>query len=54
MAEVFNFHIQEDRSIKYKLLEPIMQEDKDVAVWRFRIPKVLNNIDMSAWAWWFV
>ena len=54
MAEVFYFHIQEDRSIKYKLLEPIMQEDKDVATWRFRIPKVLNDIDMSAWSWWFV
>lgn len=54
MAEVFNFHIQEDRSIKYKLLEPIMQGDKDVATWRFRIPKVLNQIDMSGWSWWFV
>ena len=54
MAEVFYFHVQEDRSIKYKLLEPIMQEDKDVATWRFRIPKVLNQIDMSGWSWWFV
>jgi hypothetical protein len=54
MAEIFYFHVQEDRSIKYKLLEPIMQEDKDVATWRFRIPKVLNQIDMSAWSWWFV
>lgn len=54
MAEVFYFHVQEDRSIKYKLLEPIMQEDKDVATWRFRIPKALNQIDMSAWSWWFV
>lgn len=33
MAKVFYFHVQEDRSIKYKLAEPIMQEDKDVAVW---------------------
>ena len=54
MAEVFYFHVQEDRSIKYKLPEPIMQEDKDVATWRFRIPKVLNQIDMSGWSWWFV
>lgn len=54
MAEVFYFHVQEDRSIKYKLLEPIMQEDKDVATWRFRIPKALNEIDMSGWSWWFV
>ena len=54
MAEVFYFHVQEDRSIKYKLPEPIMQEDKDVATWRFRIPKALNQIDMSAWSWWFV
>lgn len=52
--EVFTFYVNDDRTIKYRPLEPIMQEDKDVAVWRLRIPKVLNNIDMSNWAWWFV
>lgn len=52
--EVFTFYVNDDRTIKYRPLEPIMQEDKDVAVWRFRIPKVLNQIDMSNWAWWFV
>ena len=57
MAEIFDFHVQDDRSIlipQNRHLEPIMQEDKDVATWRFRIPKVLNQIDMSAWSWWFV
>lgn len=54
MADIFDFYVYDDRSIRFNLSEPIMQEDKDVAVWRFRIPKVLNNIDMSAWSWWFV
>lgn len=57
MAEIFNFNVQDNRSIKFpkaNLLEPIMQEDHNVAIWRFRIPKVLNQIDMSDWAWWFV
>lgn len=57
MAEIFNFYVQDNRSIQFpkaNLLEPIMQEDHNVAVWRFRIPKVLNGIDMSGWAWWFV
>lgn len=54
MADVFNFYVRDDRKIDFYSPEPIMQEDKDVAVWRFRIPKVLNQIDMTAWAWWFV
>lgn len=57
MAEIFNFYVHDNRSIQFpkaNLLEPIMQEDHNVAIWRFRIPKVLNDIDMSAWAWWFV
>jgi len=57
MAEIFNFYVQDNRSIQFpknNLLEPIMQEDHNVAVWRFRIPKVLNDIDMSGYAWWFV
>ena len=57
MAEIFNFYVQDNRSIQFpknNLLEPIMQEDYNVATWRFRIPKTLNNIDMTSWAWWFV
>ena len=57
MAEIFDFYVYDNRTIQFpknNLLEPIMQEDHKVATWRFRIPKVLNNIDMSAWSWWFV
>lgn len=57
MAEIFNFYVQDNRTIQFpknNLLEPIMQEDYKVATWRFRIPKTLNGIDMSGWAWWFV
>lgn len=57
MAEIFNFYVQDNRTIQFpknNLLEPIMQEDYKVATWRFRIPKILNGIDMSGWAWWFV
>lgn len=54
MADIFNFYVRDDRKIDFHSPEPIMQEDKDVAVWKFRIPKVLNQIDMSNWAWWFV
>lgn len=44
----------DNRTIKFNPIEPILQEDNGVAVWRFRIPKMLNNIDMSGFAWWFV
>lgn len=54
MADVFNFYVRDDRKMDFHSPEPIMQEDKDVAVWKFRIPKALNQIDMSNWAWWFV
>ena len=54
MAEIFYFYVQDDRTITFHSPEPIMQGDKDVAVWKFRIPKALNQIDMSNWAWWFV
>ena len=49
MAEIFNFYVQDNRTIQFpknNLLEPIMQEDYKVATWRFRIPKTLNGIDM--------
>lgn len=54
MADVFNFYVQDDRSIQFNIAEPIMLEDKDVTEFQFRIPKTLNGFDMSTWAWWFV
>lgn len=54
MADVFNFYVQDDRSIQFNIAEPIMLEDKDVTEFEFRIPKSLNGFDMSTWAWWFV
>lgn len=54
MAEIFNFYVYDDRTIRHGEIEPIMQEDHKVAVWQFRIPKTLNNIDMTGYAWWFV
>ena len=54
MADIFNFYVYDDRSIRYELAEPIMLEDKDVTQFQFRIPKVLNNIDMTSWEWWFI
>lgn len=54
MADVFNFYVQDDRSIQFNIAEPILLEDKDVTEFQFRIPKSLNGFDMSTWAWWFV
>ena len=54
MADIFDFYVYDDRSIQFALAEPIMLEDKDVTEFRFRIPKVLNNIDMTDWEWWFI
>ena len=54
MADIFDFYVYDDRSIQYAIAEPIMLEDKDVTQFRFRIPKVLNNIDMTSWEWWFI
>ena len=54
MAEIFDFYVYDDRSIQYAIAEPIMLEDKDVTQFRFRIPKVLNNINMTSWEWWFI
>lgn len=54
MADVFDFYVYDDRSIRFAIAEPIMLEDKDVTQFRFRIPKVLNNIDMTSWEWWFI
>ena len=54
MADIFDFYVYDDRSIRFAIAEPIMLEDKDVTQFRFRIPKVLNNIDMTSWEWWFI
>lgn len=54
MADIFDFYVYDDRSIRYEMAEPIMLEDKDVTEIRFRIPKSLNGFDMSTWAWWFI
>lgn len=54
MADIFDFYVYDDRSIQFAIAEPIMLEDKDVTQFRFRIPKVLNNIDMTDWEWWFI
>lgn len=54
MADIFNFYVYDDRSIRYELAEPIMLEDKNVTQFRFRIPKSLNGFDMSDWEWWFI
>ena len=54
MADVFDFYVYDDRSIRFAIAEPIMLEDKDVTQFRFRIPKSLNGFDMSDWEWWFI
>ena len=54
MADIFDFYVYDDRSIQYAIAEPIMLEDKDVTQFRFRIPKVLKNINMTSWEWWFI
>lgn len=54
MADIFDFHVYDDRSIQFALAEPIMLEDKDVTQFRFRIPKSLNGFDMTDWEWWFI
>jgi len=54
MADIFDFYVYDDRSIKFQVPEPIMQEDCNVTALRFHIPYFLNNIDMHNWAWWLV
>lgn len=54
MSDVFDFYVYDDRSIQFKLAEPILLEDKNVTQFRFRIPKSLNGFDMSGWEWWFI
>lgn len=54
MADIFTFYVYDDRSIQFSLAEPILLEDKDVTVIEFRIPNILNGINMRDWAWGFV
>lgn len=54
MADVFDFYVYDDRHIEFTTTEPILLEDNGVTDFKFRIPKVLNGIDMSGFAWWFV
>lgn len=54
MADIFTFHVYDDRTIQYTLAEPIMLEDTNVTQFKFRIPKSINGFDMTDWAWWFV
>lgn len=54
MADIFDFYVLDNRKINFEIAEPIMREDKGVTDWVFHIPKILNGIDMSTWAWWLV
>lgn len=54
MADIFTFHVYDDRTIQYTLAEPIMLEDTNVTEFKFRIPKSINGFDMTGWSWWFV
>ena len=54
MADVFNFYVQDNREIVFDIAEPIMLEDNGVTDFRFHIPKIINGLDTSTWAWWLV
>lgn len=54
MAEIFEFYVNDNRSITFKLSEPIMLEDNGVSDWRFHIPNVVNGLDATGWQWWLV
>ena len=54
MADVFDFYVKDNRTIQFKFTEPIMLEDSHVTDWVFHIPRILNNLDVSGWAWWLV
>lgn len=54
MAEAFIFHVLDDRTLEFRQTEPIMLEDNNVTEFIFRIPKTLNELDVSSWSWWFV
>ena len=54
MADVFDFYVRDNRKITFDIAEPIMREDSGVTDFRFHIPKTINGLDMSDWAWWLV
>ena len=54
MADVFDLYVKDNRTIQFKFTEPIMLEDNHVTDWVFHIPRILNNLDVSGWAWWLV
>lgn len=54
MAEIFDFYVNDNRTITFKLTEPIMLEDNGVSDWRFHIPNTVNGLDATGWAWWLV
>lgn len=54
MADVFDFYVQDNRKITFEIAEPIMREDNGVTDFQFHVPKTLNGLDMTGWAWWFV
>lgn len=54
MADVFDFYVQDNRKITFEIAEPIMREDNGVTDLQFHVPKTLNGLDMTGWAWWFV
>jgi hypothetical protein len=54
MAERYDFYVHDNRKITFNLTEPIMREDSGVTDFLFHIPKILNEIEVSDWAWWLV
>jgi len=54
MAEIYDFYVHDNRKITFNLTEPIMREDSGVTDFVFHIPKVLNELEVSDWAWWLV
>ena len=54
MARIFNFYINENKSISNDINAPIMLTDLNVQNFRLHIPAELDGFDMGDWAWWFV
>lgn len=54
MAERYDFYVHDNRKITFNLTEPIMREDSGVTDFVFHIPKILNELEVSDWSWWFV
>lgn len=54
MAERYDFYVHDNRKITFNLTEPIMREDSGVTDFVFHIPKILNELEVSDWAWWLV